>query len=55
MNNSTNLVHLANISHRVGNVSLTWDGDAERFIGNDTANELLKRSYRPPFVLPKML
>lgn len=55
MNNSTNLVHLANIAHRVGNLSLTWDGDLERFVDNDAANELLQRSYRPPFVLPKIL
>jgi len=31
---------------------LEFDPDAERFPGNDAANALLTREYRPPFVMP---
>jgi hypothetical protein len=33
---------------------LAADPSGERFIGNDAANELLTRRYRPPFVVPAM-
>lgn len=46
----TNLTHLGNISMRVGR-RLTWDGAAERFVGDDDANKLLRREYRKPYVL----
>jgi predicted dehydrogenase len=47
---STALCHLGNISYRVGR-SLTFDGTTERFVGDDEANNLLGRTYRPPFTL----
>jgi len=48
---STTLCHLGNISYRVGR-SLKFDGAAERFVGDDEANDLLGRTYRAPFALP---
>ena len=48
---STTLCHLANISYRVGR-SLSFDGAAERFVGDEEADKLLTRTYRAPFVLP---
>jgi predicted dehydrogenase len=47
------LVHLANIAHRVGNKQLLYDGENERFIGNDDANNLLKTSYRDNYKMPE--
>jgi predicted dehydrogenase len=46
------ICHLANISYRVGNRKLRFDGDSERFIDDDQANALLKREYREPWVIP---
>ena len=42
--------HLGNIAYRTGS-RLVWDGQRERCIGNDAANELLMREYRRPWVL----
>jgi len=50
---SMNLCHLANISNRVGNQKLTWDGEKEEFVGNDEANRLLKANYREPWIIPE--
>ncbi|MCL4218003.1 MAG: Gfo/Idh/MocA family oxidoreductase [Candidatus Hydrogenedentes bacterium] len=50
---SMNLCHLANISNRVGNQKLKWDGEKEVFIDNDEANRLLKANYREPWVVPE--
>jgi predicted dehydrogenase len=40
------MIHMANISMRVGNQSLHFDPKAEKFIGNAEANKLVKRKYR---------
>ncbi len=48
---SAALVHLANISYRLGR-SLRFDPKSERFIGDDEANRLLGRDYRAPFIVP---
>lgn len=50
---SMNLCHLANISNRVGNQKLQWDGEKEVFIGNDDANRLLRANYREPWIIPE--
>jgi hypothetical protein len=50
---SATLVHLGNIAYRVGNQQLTFDGENERFIGNEEANALLKSSYREPYIIPE--
>ncbi len=49
---STALCHLGNISYRVGR-SVTFDGTAERFVGDAEADKLLTRAYRAPYLLPE--
>ncbi len=51
---STTLCHLGNISYRLGR-SVTFDGTAERFVGDDDAGKLLRRAYRAPYLLPEKL
>ena len=46
---SVMLVHMANISYRVGK-SLTWD-DAKKNFGDPAANKLMTRDYRRPYVV----
>ena len=46
------LVHLANISYRVGRQKLRFDSNTERLLHNDEANRLLKREYRDPYGIP---
>ena len=48
-----NLCHLANLSYRVGNRKLEWEGARERFVGDDEANRYLKASHRKPWVVPE--
>lgn len=50
---SATLVHLGNIAYRVGNKQLFFDGENERFIGNDEANQLLKTSCRENYKIPE--
>lgn len=47
------LIHYASVSNRVGNRQLKYDGNHEQFIGDDEANALVKRYYRPPYVVPE--
>ncbi len=49
---STLLCHLANISYRVGNQKLEFDPDTESLRNCSEANELLRRAYRQPWVIP---
>jgi predicted dehydrogenase len=49
---SASLIHFGNIAYRVGNKQLNFDGVTERFIGNDAANKLLRRSYRENYKIP---
>jgi predicted dehydrogenase len=42
---SATLAHLGNICSRVGR-SLSFDPEAERFVGDDEANRLVRREYR---------
>ena len=49
---SAALVHLANISYRLGR-SLNFDPGNGRFIGDEEANRMLRREYRSPFVVPE--
>ena len=48
---SCNLVHLANMSYRLGR-TLTWDSETLTCVGDAEANAMLKRKYRAPFVVP---
>ena len=50
--NSTVMVHMANIAHRVGNEKLKFDATTKRFTDSADANELLKRTYRPKYRIP---
>lgn len=45
------LCHLANISYRVGNRKLAFDGKTETFKDAPDANKFLKRTYRAPWGL----
>jgi predicted dehydrogenase len=49
---SCNLMHLANISYRLGR-TLHWDAKTLTCIGDPEANKMLTRAYRTPFVVPK--
>ena len=49
---SAALCHLANISYRTGD-KLLFDPETESFAGNFGANELLKRDYRAPWIVPE--
>jgi predicted dehydrogenase len=49
---SASLPHLANISYRVGR-SLTFDGKAEKCVGDAEADHLLTRAYRQGFAVPE--
>jgi predicted dehydrogenase len=46
------LCHLANISYRVGNRKLKYDGSAEKFVDNAEADKYLKANYRKPWIVP---
>ena len=49
---TTSVCHLAHISIMLGGQALRWDPDAEKFIDNDAANRLTRRTaLRPPWTL----
>jgi predicted dehydrogenase len=50
---STNVSLLGMISYRLGR-SVVWDGERERFIGDEEANVLLSRPYRAPWKYPEV-
>ena len=50
---STVLCHLGNISYRVGGRKLYFDAETETFAGDKEANQLVKRVYRKPWVIPE--
>jgi len=47
------LVHLANLSYRVGNKQLFFDAKTERFTNSEEANRLLKPAYRKNYRIPE--
>jgi hypothetical protein len=49
---STTLVHLANISYRLGR-SLHFDPASYSCKGDAEANRMFRREYREPFVVPE--
>ena len=51
---SSALAHLGNISYRVGR-QLNFDPVAERFVGDEDANNMLTRQYRSPYLLPEKI
>ena len=52
---SASLEHLANLAYRLGNQKLRFDNSSETFVDNDEANQRLKPSYRPPYVMPDVI
>ena len=46
------IMHLANISCRLGGRSLRFDGATENFIDCPEADALLTRDYRAPYTVP---
>ncbi len=44
------LCNLGNLAYRLGR-TLTWDGEKEQVVGDPTANRLLNRPQRYPYVL----
>ncbi len=46
------LCHMANVSCRVGNRKLRFDPKTETFADAPDANQYVKRTYRPPWVVP---
>jgi len=50
---SAGLCHLANISYRLGNRKVVFDSTKETFVDDGEANQLLKRTYREPWVMPE--
>lgn len=51
---STLMAHYGNIAFRIGR-RLRVSPDTGAFIGDDDANALVKRSYRPPWVVPEVV
>jgi predicted dehydrogenase len=51
---SSALCHLGNIAYRLGR-TLVFDPKSETFPGDEAANAMLSRNYRPPYVVPKIL
>jgi hypothetical protein len=49
---STTLVHLANISYKLGR-TVHFDAASYSCTGDSEANKMFKRDYRAPFVVPK--
>ncbi len=46
------LIHLANASYRLGR-TLRYDPATEQVIGDEEANQLLRGSYREPYIVPE--
>lgn len=49
------LVHLANMSYRVGNSQLIFDGEHETVTNNEQALSLISREYRKGYVVPNQV
>jgi len=52
---SATLVHLANLSYRVGKKQLYYDSATERVTNSDEANAFSKGSYRPGYEIPEIV
>ncbi len=55
LHNTMNVAHISNIAYRTGNKKLNFDPKTERFIDNDDANALLKRTYREKYKVPELI
>lgn len=52
---SATLVHLANLSYRVGKKQLLFDNVAEKVSNSEEANLISKGSYRPGYEIPEII
>jgi predicted dehydrogenase len=52
---SAALIHLANLSYRVGNKQLYYDGSSGKLLNSELANTISEGSYREPYVLPAVI
>jgi hypothetical protein len=50
---SATLVHLANLSYRVGKKQLYYDGAAEKVTNSEEANTISKGTYRQGYEIPE--
>ena len=50
---STSMSLLAMLSLKLGR-SIAWDGEKQVIVGDDAANQLLRREYRTPWVYPEV-
>jgi hypothetical protein len=51
---STTLVHLANVSYRLGR-TLKFDPKTEKVVGDEEANVMLRGTYRAPYVVEEKI
>lgn len=51
---STTVCHLGNLARWLGR-PLRWDPQAERFLDDDPANQLLQRPQRAPYTIPEVV
>ena len=49
---SATLIHLGNISYRLGNKQLLFDAKTEQFTNSEDANKMLTREYRGKYRIP---
>ena len=49
------LIHLANLSYRVGNNQLYYDGQTGKITNSEEANTISEGHYREPYTLPKVI
>ena len=49
------LVHLANLSYRVGKKQLLFDSATERVTNSEEANTISKGTYSPGFEIPEIV
>jgi hypothetical protein len=49
---SSALVHLANASYRLGR-TLNLDPETEQVVGDNEANQMLRGTYREPYIVPE--
>jgi len=47
------LIHLANLSYRVGNMQLCFDSQSGKITNSEEANRISEGYYREPYTLPK--
>ena len=52
---SASLIHLANLSHRVGNKQLFYNSKEGIIENSEEANRISKGSYREPFIIPEKI